>query len=345
MYEDKIIKYIHFELTNRCNAGCPQCRRTGSFPGNLSEEIYNSGFHDISINDVKMIFDDPSMKHVEVVNLCGNFGDPIAAPDIEEIIEYLHSKGIRRISISTNGGIQSTRFWSKIASMAHVRFHIDGDENTNHLYRIGVRWEKLMNNVKAFIDAGGSADWELIPFKHNESAISKCEELSKELGFDKFKIKRAYRKPTGVSDSLAKRIPIKQIDDNHTNVDYPTNSELLHPSVLNWKEKDIVCLSDLGKEIYIGANGDVSPCCWIGHHFWVNRFISKDKHTSKDKEIQKFITDGLDNINIHKETMTDIISYYHDKSDYFDLLWEYRKIQVCNKACGSNYKSDRKIIR
>ena len=159
------IENLHIELTNRCNAGCPSCARTGNFPGFLSETIFNSGLHDLSLDDIKSIC--KQLPKVKKVDLCGNYGDPAVAPEFKEIVHYLSSKNIRSI-ISTNGAPRKPEYWEELAlKNVRIDFHIDGDENTNHLYRIGTNYHKIIDNAKAFIKAGGYARWAFIPFEHN----------------------------------------------------------------------------------------------------------------------------------------------------------------------------------
>jgi hypothetical protein len=66
-------------------------------------------------------------------------------------------------------------------SRLNVVWGIDGLEDTNHLYRQDVEWNKVMDRVKWFIDAGGHATWKWIPFLHNKHQdIIKIERLGKE---------------------------------------------------------------------------------------------------------------------------------------------------------------------
>ena len=67
-----------------------------------------------------------------------------------------------------------------------VTFGIDGLADTNEIYRRQVDWKKLMLNVEAFINAGGVADWQFILFEHNIHQLKEAEELSKNMGFNKF---------------------------------------------------------------------------------------------------------------------------------------------------------------
>ena len=45
-------------------------------------------------------------------------------------------------------------------------FSVDGLEETNHLYRQGVKWEHVERNMKAFINAGGRARWDYLIFQN-----------------------------------------------------------------------------------------------------------------------------------------------------------------------------------
>ncbi len=81
------IKKMHLEITNRCNAACPACPRTGDFKGKLAGHMAMSGWHDLTLSDIKEIHKEvPTLKEV---NLCGNFGDPAAAPDFFKIVTTL----------------------------------------------------------------------------------------------------------------------------------------------------------------------------------------------------------------------------------------------------------------
>ena len=56
-----------------------------------------------------------------------------------------------------------------------VIFAIDGLEDTNHLYRVNTNFNKIMENAKAFINAGGIARWDFIAFAHNEHQIEEAK--------------------------------------------------------------------------------------------------------------------------------------------------------------------------
>jgi MoaA/NifB/PqqE/SkfB family radical SAM enzyme len=158
------VKIVHLEPTTNCNAACPQCLRTRTeFEPN-----------ELSLEDVKLLFTPDVLMQLEKIYMCGNYGDPASARQTLEMYEYFISVNPNlTIGMNTNGGIRFPDWWTRLAksmnkSNDYVVFSIDGLEDTNHLYRRNVRWSKVMDNAKAFIDAGGSAHWDMLVFEHNK---------------------------------------------------------------------------------------------------------------------------------------------------------------------------------
>merc|ERR1711991_170093 len=78
----------------------------------------------------------------------------------------------------TNGGYKSKEWWSVFA--------IDGLADTHHLYRVNTRFERVIENAKAFIEGGGNAQWSFIRFGHNQHQEEQARKLAKEIGFKSF---------------------------------------------------------------------------------------------------------------------------------------------------------------
>ena len=316
------IKKMHLEITNRCNAACPACPRTGDFKGKLAGHMAMSGWHDLTLSDIKEIHKEvPTLKEV---NLCGNFGDPAAAPDFFKIVNYFADNNIRVI-ISTNGGPRTPKAWASIARPGvKAQFHIDGDEDTNHIYRVGTKWNKIMANAKAYLDAGGSANWTLIPFKHNEHTIDKCEELANKMGFSQFKVKKTYR--VGNNDSTSQPIEL------------PTNKKYINEYVHKNINRDINCKARNEDEIYISADCDVAPCCWTGSNLWQEKYKNPKSPKSPSVENNYFV--DFDN-NFRTNKLSNIIDSYINKTDQYEVAWECKAFAVCNKSCGTSKWLDR----
>lgn len=194
MYRSNEVTTVHLEVTERCNASCPQCAR------NINGGEINPLLHDaeLTLGDVKKILKPEFIKQLKRLYMCGNYGDPISARDTMEIFQYIRSHNEKmQLSFHTNASAKTTEWWSQLpAAMGknhYVVFSIDGLEDTNHLYRQGTVWKKIIENATAFIKAGGKARWDYIVFGHNEHQVEEARSLATTMGFEKFNIKKSNR--------------------------------------------------------------------------------------------------------------------------------------------------------
>ena len=188
------LKQIHVELTNACNAACPYCPRFHSNSPLVRPDLQIS---QITLEKFKQYFDYELVQQLETFMFCGVAGDPGMAKDLYEICDYVLScnKHIS-ILIHTNGGMRKPEFWSKLGSLftktnCRVTFSVDGLEDTNHIYRRQVVWSSLLANMKAYLAAGGTANWDYLIFKHNEHQIDQAKGLADQMGFMNFNLKKA----------------------------------------------------------------------------------------------------------------------------------------------------------
>jgi MoaA/NifB/PqqE/SkfB family radical SAM enzyme len=194
MYKSSEITTVHLEVTERCNASCPQCARNIN-GGEVNPQLHNA---ELSLDDVRTILKPEFIKQLKRLYMCGNYGDPISANDTLEIFEYIRSHNAKmQLSFHTNASAKTPEWWSKLpAAMGkshYVVFSVDGLEDTNHLYRQGTVWKKIMENARAFIAAGGRARWDYIVFGHNEHQVEEARALAESMGFEKFNVKKSNR--------------------------------------------------------------------------------------------------------------------------------------------------------
>lgn len=194
MYKADEITTVHLEVTERCNASCPQCARNIN-GGEVNPQLHNA---ELSLDDVRTILKPEFIKQLKRLYMCGNYGDPISASDTLEIFEYIRSHNAKmQLSFHTNASAKTPEWWSKLpAAMGkshYVVFSVDGLEDTNHLYRQGTVWKKIMENARAFIQAGGRARWDFIVFGHNEHQVEEARALAESMGFEKFNVKKSNR--------------------------------------------------------------------------------------------------------------------------------------------------------
>ena len=209
--EDNIGR-LQLEITNYCNAFCPQCERNHlielqnetseerrKFTLDYDIELNNSY---LSIADIKKTFLPDRWKHLDEIVLCGNIDEPVINPDVIEIIKYFYylDNKEKDVWVHVNGGSRSESFWSELGELSKelnnrltVIFGIDGDEETNHLYRRNVDWKTLQKNWRAYISSGGRAAWQFIVFKWNQHQIDDIKKLSESEGFERFGIIKSFR--------------------------------------------------------------------------------------------------------------------------------------------------------
>jgi len=314
MYNLKDIKDIHLEITSKCQASCPMCARNIQ-GGPLNPFLQ---LNEITYIDFQSWFSPEFVKQLKKLYMCGNYGDPIIARDTLEIFAYLRSYNPTiYLSMNTNGSARDRTFWSRLADLGvAVRFGIDGLADTHSRYRIGTDFNKIVNNARAFISAGGYAIWDMLVFDHNKHQVDKCKEFSTELGFREFHHKNTSR---------FREESLIVIDKEGLQVDelFPTEKSLQHKAKINTDSKTISCKAVNEGSIYVGANGNVTPCCWTDLEYMPT-------HNSSRIEIKTRIGNVP---NLHNNTMQEIFSsnFFNDIKD----TWSCSPLKECAKNCGS----------
>lgn len=249
------IKWLHIEASSKCNAWCPACPRNqngyGIAPGLVEQ--------DLTTARLQQVLD--QLGPLDGVQFCGNYGDPIACNHLLELIELVKPQ-TNKIQIHTNGSLRSTKWWSELANqlVSHehdVWFGIDGIGSVHEIYRQATSYSKIIENAQAFIDAGGQATWQFIPYAHNEHQLKDVMRLSRELGFKNFKAIKSFR-PTQNSRHWKTGEEFKLEPSNlYQTVFFKPKQGVL-------KEENCMHLSQPG--IYLAANGQISPCCHLAQH-------------------------------------------------------------------------------
>jgi MoaA/NifB/PqqE/SkfB family radical SAM enzyme len=195
-YTTNDIEKIQIELTSYCNAACEMCARHDAKADEIHKHFLNSDV--ISLETIKSQFKRGEWASLKKVIMCGNIDEPTLHPDMINIVRYfLTLNDEARVHIASNGGTRNDQFWIDLASLAPdritVKWGIDGLEDTNHLYRKKVKWERLQRNFRKFIEYGGSAEWQFITFDWNKHQVAEARERANAEGFGTFKIIRTIR--------------------------------------------------------------------------------------------------------------------------------------------------------
>jgi len=313
---------VVLETTSYCNLHCPQCPR-----------FDQNGFLDKHLNPTHLDFERFSknfnlsqLPNLKEALFEGDFGDCMMHPKIIDFINFF--KDLNLITLITNGSIRSESFYRNLAKIKNLKiiFSIDGFEDTNHLYRINSDYNKIMKNVRAFIDAGGQAIWKYIVFKHNQHQVERAVNEYKTLGFSDLIIQHTERswfqglewdvKINGESlgyklepsDNVNKAKPLaskgalQEIDLNPININ------------CSWK-KD--------KQFYVNATGNILPCCMINGPSW---------QTPISSQLFKQLV-GDNSINIYNNSILEIANgeFYTN-----NLKESWKKYNTAFYSCIAN---------
>lgn len=190
MYTVPDLRQLHLEVSTRCNAECPMCARNivGATAPGLTETS-------MTFEQFRTCLPEQVLAQLEIVDICGAYGDPAIAPELLDICDHIHATNpATGIRLYSNGGLRTWAWWAQFAEIPGTMaiFAIDG-LSTNGVYRRKVDIDIVLRNAAAFIDAGGRAQWDYIAFAHNEHEIDAARARATELGFAEFNVKKTAR--------------------------------------------------------------------------------------------------------------------------------------------------------
>ena len=321
---------------------------------------------DLRLSDIKRILPKAALNNVKAIDFCGAYGYPILANDLMEIVEFLHQHSNAKLTIYTNGGVRTPSWWKTLARSlppgSQVNFAIDGLADTHAIHRRGVNFDRLIENAKAFIAAGGHARAEFLVFQHNAHQCNDVRKLCKSLGFKEFNMKRTDRflepyyetSPETDYGANINRYPI--FDENRNVINFlrtPNNSDYVNQTVSNYHKllkqgsldhifdkTPITCRVQKTNSVFVSATAHAFPCCWV--YVQATRANYQGIPKNADQSVAQLIKQngGWDALDLHQHYLMDII-----KGDFFQAVaqsWSCSsikngKLKVCSRACGTEF--------
>jgi MoaA/NifB/PqqE/SkfB family radical SAM enzyme len=340
------IKAVHIELTDKCQAACPMCARNVN-GGKDRPFIKNA---DITIDQFKQWFTPNFLSKLNNFYSCGNYGDPAFARDCLEIYSYVREcNPTTRLALHTNGSLRKPEWWKQLASVmepnGQVIFAVDGFAGKHELYRRNTKFEKVIESITAFVEAGGDARVDSLVFAHNEHETEELEKFLLDLG-----VKEINFKSTKRFYNLG-GFPVQDNNGNHlydlepaTKPEWDTGfygniEKFLNPGAIRELTKIATvkpqCITK--EELYIDPYGNILPCCWIGSD-WIEEPLNGDFVLQKLRDItvedSKNVFNDVGVPNLNTANIDDLLQ----KIDMWSKLEQYwigeNKCITCVKNCS-----------
>lgn len=329
------LKSLHLEITNRCQAACPMCSR--NYHGGLDNTLIKNA--DWSLRDFQNIVL-PVADQLKKINFCGNFGDPLLNINLQLMTDLIKNKNIH-VDVHTNGSLRNSKWWTSfpkhLPASHRVVFGIDGLGDTHSMYRIGTDFNRILDNAKTFINAGGTAEWCFIKFKHNQHQVQAAEALAKTHGFKYFSVKDSSR------FNFEKRFAVyNKYGKTEYYLEPPTVTDTKYFDARDLNliqnlvdETEISCYAKHQSELYIDAYRCIMPCCFLAaipyDYYTKNDSLQAAKDTIK-LQYKKLLQELGD-------TTGSIQSVLESKSfqTVWEKYWTINKLWTCARTCGNKF--------
>jgi MoaA/NifB/PqqE/SkfB family radical SAM enzyme len=190
-----------FEISTQCTARCPQCHRTNEKEGQFCSKEEWLPLVYWNLKKWKNALGGNTIPALQHIYVCGTYGDANTCKDLPQMIEYVHEEcrknkvWAKRIIVDTNGSNRTPEWWAKLGEInkksleysgkpgLELVFAIDGITQSMHSkYRRGTNLDKILKNIKAYVDAGGFALTNTIVFKHNQDYLKDIMNMTKDHG-------------------------------------------------------------------------------------------------------------------------------------------------------------------
>ena len=327
------IKEFQLEITSYCNAACPQCPRNingGALNPylpleHLPREVIDRAFTEEICSNLNQIF------------FCGSYGDAILHPDFLDILRDFRKKAPTLwLYLHTNGGAHSPEYWAEMASIigpyGQVDFNIDGLEDTNHLYRRNVQFDKVLNNAAAFINAGGRANWIYIVFEHNQHQVATAKDIASFIGFNEIKFRNTGR---FLDHNTMDEITEWPVQSRKGVTEYS-----IKPTTLaEYQNKSIKFLPQL-KSQHKNFEHNLYDARYRDSTVLPGKYHLSD-NPDKKNQVREFLEKyGLESLSIHNHTLAEIMAnqMWQDLRHSFTQSLNNGRLFECALTCGKGFK-------
>ncbi len=330
-----------------CNLSCIMCEDHSPYSSTLADrKAHGLPRRRMPLALLEKIFAQAKELGVQEI-IPSTMGEPLIFPHFERILALCHENEIM-LNLTTNGTFpkKGAMEWAKliVPITTDVKISWNGaTKSTQEQIMIGTNWEKVLNNLKIFIDIrnqhanqGGNYCSTTLQLTFMESNVDELHEVVKlgiDLGVDRIKGHQLW---THGFQPLEKQSLRKNLDSIQRwneavkkSLDMAQKHKLPNGKYIRLVNFDYLSESAmhdlapggtcpfLGKEAWVASNGRFNPCC------------------APDKERRLLGDFG----NLNDTTLKTIF----ESPAYQTLSQNYMKNQVCQK-CNMRKPLDQKVV-
>ena len=344
----KSLHQLQIAPTSHCNARCGACTRN-IFGGETKHNLELKHF-DLDVWK-RMATTDTKGWYINHLSLNGNWGDALMHPNIIEMIDtWTTHHPESAVDVATNGSLRSTEFWVQLAKVLRacpshtLGFAMDGMEDTHHIYRRKTSHSKLVDNIKTFTNAGGTAIIYMTLFEHNKHQVEEVKQLAKELGADRFIVRHSHRSEIKIIDG-DERYDIKGYYPKIEQAEF----EFTENQKLNSDAKDSRIYVNTNKTIKTNTTskcpwkqqgnvqidpwGIIWPCCYISKYGGGGSMLNSNMTEVFAPGNDDTVTNALKQNDLNKYTLKEILEnkWFNTTVDNAIANSEWN---ICSETCG-----------
>ena len=371
MWKNNNLK-VMFDISTRCNAGCPQCHRTDRT--NVSKKVSWLPDEVWSLEKFKKAVPPNMVRDMKTADFCGTWGDPITNNDLIGIVEYLVKENPKiNVDVNTNGSLRNEDWWWRLGTAGGrnlcVIFAVEGiNQEMHEHYRQNTYLDKILNNMLVLSNTLADIKTQCLIWKHNENHLQEIEDLCIDHGSkshvlmvtdrfgdgegeDKLEFvhkgeKKVLQKTDWKVDNGLDIVQTSRRRYRRRTKQLPGEPSKIVKKLKAQQEKmDISCEWGALNKVVINPDGQVWPCCFFCNPTYKSQFVKGYDAKFKDNPVMKEYQKNKSTLNVFNNSLDKIINDKWYKKTLPDSWETNEPVNQCIRYCGKKSKIKEMIDR
>jgi len=354
---------VMFDISTRCNAGCPQCHRTDV--NNISKKV--SWLPDVvwSLENFKKAIPPKMAKMMYNADFCGTWGDPITNNNLIDIVEYLVKENPNiKIDINTNGSLRNEEWWWKLGVTGGknicVVFAVEGiNQEMHEHYRQNTYLNKILENMLILSNTLAHIKTQCLVWKHNENHLQEIEDLCIKHGSKSHVLMKTDRfgdkEADGDNYFFVHKGKEKVLQQTSWQVEN-NNSDIVQTSRRRYKREEkklpgtpmhlvrnlrmkkqkmnITCEWGNKNKVVINPDGQVWPCCFFCNTTFKSKFTNANDSKFQNNPVMMEYNKSKSDLNVFNNSLDKIINDKWYKTTLPNSWESNEPVNQCVRYCG-----------